>query len=85
MSEAQLIDILNKSYYVAGILILTNIGTIISVLYFSFKGIWWLSKLESTANSAKELAEEAKQLTIKAHGRIDSMSGVRGVLYDQHN
>lgn len=54
-------------YYVAGFLLLTNVGTIVSILFAAFKGTWWLSKLDSRVTDAKSSA-------VRAHKRIDEMS-----------
>jgi hypothetical protein len=38
---------MNSLYWVIGVLVIMNMGTIIAVAGASFKGIWWLSKLDS--------------------------------------
>lgn len=53
-------------YYLVGTLILTNIGTIGSVLVFGGKSVWWLSKLDSRIDDAKETA-------VRAHIRVDKL------------
>ncbi len=53
-------------YYVAGAIILTNVGTIITLAIAALKSAWWLSKLDSRVTDAKAMA-------VRAHKRIDVM------------
>ena len=59
-------------YYVVGILVLANLGTIITVLTFIFKAGKWvgqtdirLGKLEQDANAAHEKIRFVRGLVIK--------------------
>lgn len=40
-------EVPNSFYYILGVLIIANLGTIGSVMFFAFRAVWWLSKLES--------------------------------------
>lgn len=53
-------------YYIAGAVILTNVGTIVTLLYAALKAAWWMSKLDSRVS-------EAKAIGVRAHKRIDTM------------
>ena len=57
-------EIPEKVYYLFGFLILTNLGTIASVVVFGFKATWWLSKLDSRVTHSQETGN-------RAHKRID--------------
>lgn len=63
------LDIPKEFYYVAGVLLLTNLGTIISILFAAFKAVWWASKLDSRVS-------EARATAVRAHKRLDNMEGV---------
>lgn len=65
-TNIQAMNIPPSFYYVAGVLIVTNVGTIISLFYAALKSAWWLSKLDSRV-------ADAKQSAIRAHKRIDDM------------
>lgn len=56
-------------YWVAGVLFLANIGTIVSVTIMSFKGVWWLSKLDSRVKHNKERIDEA-------HSQLRQLKGI---------
>lgn len=60
------LNIPKELYYVAGVIILTNIGTIVSLLFAALKAAWWVSKLDSRVN-------EAKATAVRAHKRIDML------------
>ena len=62
-TPAQL-NIPNEVYYVAGVLLLANLGTIVSIMFAAFKAVWWASKLDSKV-------DEAKATAVRAHKRID--------------
>jgi hypothetical protein len=64
--EQQAFQLPSSVYYVAGAIILTNIGTIVSLFYAAIKTSWWLSKLDSRVTIAKATAD-------RAHKRIDSL------------
>lgn len=57
-------NIPSEVYYIAGVLIVTNIGTIFTVVFAALKSAWWLSKLDSRVN-------EVKSMAVRAHKRID--------------
>lgn len=57
--------------YMVGALIVANIGTIGTVAMVAFRAIWWLSKLESKV-------EETRNMSVRAHRRIDEMRGNNG-------
>ena len=46
-------------YWVAGVLLITNLGAIGSFLMVGFRAVWWASKLESKVDAA--------------HSRIDNL------------
>lgn len=60
------LEIPSSVYYVAGAIILTNVGTIVSVFYAALKSAWWLSKLDSRVTDAKAMA-------VRAHKRLDNI------------
>lgn len=60
------VEIPAQVYYIAGALLLTNIGTIVSMIYAGLKSAWWLSKLDSRVHDAKNAA-------VRAHKRIDDL------------
>lgn len=64
-------NIPNAFYWAIGIIVFMNIGTIFSVLFALFRGVWWLSKLESRV-------VEAKAMAIRAHKRIDLLNNDGG-------
>lgn len=66
MEQHAALNIPNEVYYVAGVLLLANVGTIVSILFAAFKAVWWASKLDSKV-------EEARATAVRAHKRIDSM------------
>lgn len=53
-------------YYMLGVLLLSNLGIIVSVFYTMLKASWWLSKLDSRVTDAKSSA-------VRAHKRIDGL------------
>lgn len=53
-------------YYIIGISIVANVGTIGTVLILIFKSSWWLSKLDGRVTDAKDTA-------IRAHVRLDKV------------
>lgn len=53
-------------YYTAGILVITNIGTIGTILLVGFRATWWLSKLDSRVEHAQDTAN-------RAHKSINSL------------
>lgn len=55
----------SELYYVAGVIILTNVGTIVSLLFAAFKAVWWASKLDSRVDDARATA-------VRAHKRLDA-------------
>ena len=55
-------------YWLVGVLIMANLGTIGSVAVIAFRATWWFSKLDSRVDYAKETA-------VRAHKRIDKLEG----------
>jgi hypothetical protein len=53
-------------YYVAGVILLANIGTIVTVAFAAFRAIWWAAKLDSRVKETKDCA-------VRAHKRIDQL------------
>lgn len=53
-------------FYVAGAIVLTNVGTILSIFYFALKSAWFLSKMDSRI-------DDSKNSSIRAHKRIDKL------------
>lgn len=45
-SAVEVVD-LTKMYWVVGIVVVTNIGTVGSVLWILGRALWWFSKLDS--------------------------------------
>lgn len=66
----QALSLPSEIYYIAGVLILTNLGTIGSIAWAALKGVWWLSKLDSKT-------DEAKATAVRAHKRIDILEGAK--------
>jgi hypothetical protein len=56
----------NEIYYIAGVIILTNVGTLVTLFFAAFRSVWWLSKLDSRV-------AETKAMAVRAHKRIDQM------------
>lgn len=59
-------EIPNSFYYLVGALILTNLGTIGSVLLFGAKAVWFIAKMDSRIHESKEVG-------VRAHKRIDKI------------
>lgn len=51
-------------YWVVGILVVGNLGTIGTILFTLGKAVWWLSKLDSRV-------AETRDMSVRAHKRID--------------
>lgn len=60
------LNIPNEVYYVAGVLLIANLGTIVSIIFAAFKAVWWASKLDSKVDDARATA-------VRAHKRIDTL------------
>jgi hypothetical protein len=56
-------------YWVVGALVVTNLGTIITILATAGKAVWWISKLDSRVDDAKECA-------VRAHKRLDKVEKI---------
>lgn len=61
-----MIEIPQSYYYWAGAIVLSNIGTIGTMLILGFRATWWLSKLDSRVTHAQETAN-------RAHKRLDKV------------
>jgi len=61
-----MIEIPSSFYYLVGSLIVANIGTIGTLAVLAFRSTWWLSKLDSRVDSARDAA-------VRAHKRIDKI------------
>lgn len=59
-------EIPSSFYYLIGFLILTNLGSVASLLWFGIKAVWWVSKLESKVDMTHEDVD-------RAHERLDRM------------
>jgi len=57
-------NIPSSVYYALGVLVVTNIGTLVSIATVAFRALWWASKLDSRV-------EDAKSTSVRAHRRID--------------
>jgi hypothetical protein len=55
------VDLPSSAYWLVGVLVLANFGTIISVLVMGFKGAWWLSKLDSRVESVEKSVDSLTQ------------------------
>jgi len=54
---------LSKIYVIVGSLVVMNIGTIGSIMYASFKLVWWLSSLNSSVKEqGKDINEAHKKI-----------------------
>ena len=53
-------------YWLVGVLVCANLGTIGTVAMIAFRTTWWFSKLDSRVDYAKETA-------VRAHKRIDKL------------
>jgi len=58
-------------YTALGVLVTAQFATIGSVIFASWKLVWWLSKIDSRI-------DEAKATAIRAHKRIDPIEGSIG-------
>ncbi len=61
-----MLEIPSEVYYIAGAIILTNVGTLVTLTIAAFRTVWWFSKLDSRVT-------EAKAMAVRAHKRIDSV------------
>ena len=61
-------EIPNSVYYLAGVIVFTNVGIIASFLFGTYKCVWWISKLDSRVTKAQETAN-------RAHQRLDKIEG----------
>lgn len=41
-------------YYVIGALIVSNFGTILTIIVYAGKAVWWLSKMESKVDENRK-------------------------------
>lgn len=48
-------------YWLVGVIVLANLGTIVSVLIVGFKGVWWLSKLDSRVESVEKSVDSLEK------------------------
>ena len=53
-SVQNLTDLPASIYWAVGIIVVANLGTIVSVLVVGFRGIWWLSKLDSRVEAVEK-------------------------------
>jgi hypothetical protein len=53
-------EIPNLVYWFVGVMVVSNIGTIISVAVVGARGVWWLSYLSSRVEAAENDIEEIK-------------------------
>lgn len=51
----------DKVYWIIGFMILTNLGTIFSVITFGGRAIWWVSKLDSRVTKNKQDIDRAHE------------------------
>jgi hypothetical protein len=56
----QVID-LNTFYWVAGLLIVTNIGTVGTILFTMGRALWWVAKLDSRVEKNSKDVDSAHQ------------------------
>jgi fructose-specific phosphotransferase system IIC component len=61
-------------YSIVGILFVSQIGILISLVTLVFKIGAFVAKTESGIKEAKELARDAKDSAVWAHRRIDKLS-----------
>lgn len=47
-------ETVSKLYWALGVMILTNLGTIGSIVMFGFKGVWWASRVDSRLSSLEK-------------------------------
>ena len=55
-------------YVALGLLVVTNLGAIGTLLMVTFKAVWWSAKLESKV-------DECRGMAVRAHKRIDGIEG----------
>ena len=53
-------------YYIIGVLVVANLGTIVSMVYAIVKAVWFFSKMDSRIDTAKDMA-------IRSHKRLDKL------------
>jgi hypothetical protein len=59
-------------YWIVGVLVVGNIGTIVTVVISAMKGVWWLSKLDS------RVTENEADIN-SAHAKIRDIERTKGV------
>lgn len=64
-------NIPDSLYTLIGVLIIANVGTIVSVIVAALRSVWWMSKLDSRVDRAQETGN-------RAHKRIDKLEDSHG-------
>lgn len=67
----QIVD-LTKLYWAVGIVVVTNLGAVGSVLWIMGRALWWVSKLDS------RVAQNSKDI----HSAHKNIRDLRRVIYD---
>ena len=57
--------LLNTLYWGIGFMIVLNLGTFLAMARLSFKGVWWLSKLDARVKSNREAIEELDEEVVE--------------------
>lgn len=57
---------LKPLYWIIGSVLVANVGAIITMIITAGRGVWWLSKLDSRVDDAKDCA-------VRAHKRVDKL------------
>ena len=73
--QIKMIDMTNL-YWVVGVLVVTNLGTVATVIGAAVRGVWWLAKMEA------RLSEAEKDVNA-AHERIREVKKEVRAIYEQ--
>lgn len=59
----------DKMYYIIGALIVSNFGTIVTIIIYAGRAVWWLSKMESKVdNNTKDINAAHEKIRILERG-----------------
>lgn len=70
MEAAKAMDLPPSFYYVAGVLVVSNLGVMVTIFVASIKGSFWLAK---TLTKLDAKADKANEAAVRAHKRIDKL------------
>lgn len=63
----QMAEIPPHLYYLIGVSVIANLGTIGSVLYFGGRVIWWASKIDQRVAHTEDEVVSIKELILRRH------------------